>query len=96
MRTNANRELPLRASDREDSSEGRASVPHHQESVARQPHDVIAADDVAALLKVNRKTVYEAAGRGQLPSRRLGRRVLFSRNAVLAWLQCKASSESEQ
>ena len=56
--------------------------------------DVIAAEAVAMLLGVNRKTVYDAASRGQLPSRRLGRRLLFSRSAVLAWLQCKASSES--
>lgn len=57
--------------------------------------DVLDADQVAALLGVNRKTVYEAAGRGDLPSRRLGRRLLFSRIAVLAWLrwnQCTGSS----
>jgi excisionase family DNA binding protein len=63
-------------------------------NTAEDRRDAIAADAVATLLGVNRKTVYDAASRGQLPSRRLGRRLLFSRSAVLAWLQCKASSES--
>lgn len=54
--------------------------------------DVISADEVAALLKVNRKTVYEAAGRGEIPHRRLGKRLLFSRSAVVAWLSCTPAS----
>jgi DNA binding domain, excisionase family len=53
--------------------------------------DVIAAAEVAALLGVCRRAVYDAAGRGEIPHRRLGRRVLFSRSAVLDWLSCKSS-----
>jgi excisionase family DNA binding protein len=49
--------------------------------------DVLSADDVAALLRVDRKTVYEFAGRGEIPCRRLGRRILFYRPAVMAWLR---------
>jgi excisionase family DNA binding protein len=63
-------------------------------NTAENRRDGIGAKAVATLLGVDRKTVYNAASRGQLPSRRLGRRLLFSRSAVLAWLQCKASSES--
>lgn len=48
--------------------------------------DVIGADDVGAILGVNRKTVYEAAGRGQIPCRRVGRRVIFYRPAIMSWL----------
>ena len=48
--------------------------------------DVLSADDVAALLRVDRKTVYEFAGRGEIPCRRLGRRILFYRPAIVAWL----------
>ncbi len=58
--------------------------------------DVIGVDDVAAFLGVDRKTVYEAAGRNTIPHRRLGRRILFSRHALTLWLAgtCKGSSES--
>lgn len=48
--------------------------------------DVLTADEVAEILRVDRKTVYEFAGRGELPCRRLGRRILFSRRALMAWL----------
>jgi excisionase family DNA binding protein len=45
------------------------------------------ADELAELLGVNRKTIYEAAGRGDIPHRRLGRRLIFERVAVLTWLR---------
>src|SRR5215467_14591359 len=35
--------------------------------------DVLTADEVAAILHVDRKMVYEFAGRGEIPCRRLGR-----------------------
>lgn len=45
------------------------------------------ANEVAGLLGVNRKSVYEAAARGEIPGAiRLGRRLLFARARVLAWL----------
>lgn len=44
------------------------------------------ANELAKLLGVNRKTVYEYAARNVIPCRRLGRRFVFSRAAVLAWL----------
>ena len=48
---------------------------------------VLTASEVATLLRVDRKTIYEAAQRGHIPHRRLGRRLLFERGAVLAWLR---------
>jgi excisionase family DNA binding protein len=48
--------------------------------------DILCADDVAAWLKVDRKTVYNAAARGKIPHRRLGKRLLFSRAALVSWL----------
>ncbi len=48
---------------------------------------VLTASEVAKLLRVDRKTIYEAAQRGHIPHRRLGRRLLFERGAVLAWLR---------
>jgi excisionase family DNA binding protein len=47
---------------------------------------VLNATEVADLLGVNRKTIYEAAQRGDIPHQRLGRRLLFERGLVLAWL----------
>ena len=44
-------------------------------------------DEVARLLSVSRKTVYEACGRGELPHRRLGKRIVFSRVAIHRWLE---------
>jgi excisionase family DNA binding protein len=44
------------------------------------------ADEIAVMLDCDPKTVYAAATRGELPCRRLGRRVIFPRIAVLAWL----------
>ena len=53
---------------------------------------VMTAVEVAKLLGVDRKTIYEAARCGQLPHRRLGRRLIFERGAVLAWLRGGAES----
>jgi excisionase family DNA binding protein len=55
--------------------------------------DVLTADEVAGILRVDRKTVYDAAGRGEMPHRRLGKRMVFSRAALLDWLACKGPSE---
>jgi excisionase family DNA binding protein len=54
--------------------------------------DVLSADEVAALLRVDRKTVYDGAGRGEIPCRRLGKRILFSRQFIMLWLERKAAS----
>jgi excisionase family DNA binding protein len=61
-------------------------------SLGRDP-EVMDADEVAAFLGVDRNTVYDYAGRGEIPHRRLGKRLLFSRSAIVAWLgSCKAAS----
>lgn len=59
----------------------------------RQQPEVMTADEVAAMLRVNRKTVYESVERGELPCVRLGRRMLFSRAALLRWLGQGVQSE---
>lgn len=56
--------------------------------------DVMNADDVAAFLGVDRTTVYDFAGRGEIPHQRLGKRLLFRRGALVSWLDsslCKAT-----
>jgi excisionase family DNA binding protein len=67
---------------------------------AREPEcdptsDVLKADEAAAFLGVDRNTVYDYAGRGVIPHQRLGKRLIFRRGALVAWLDsslCKATS----
>jgi excisionase family DNA binding protein len=55
--------------------------------------EVLNADELAAFLGIDRKTVYDYAARGVIPHRRLGRRFLFSRAAVMSWLAaCKVAA----
>ncbi len=55
--------------------------------------EVMDADQTAAFLGVDRKTVYDYANRGAIPHQRLGKRLLFSRSGLVAWLSsCKAAS----
>jgi excisionase family DNA binding protein len=48
--------------------------------------EVLCADEAAAFLGIDRKTVYEYAARGQIPHQRVGKRLLFSRSALVSWL----------
>ena len=55
--------------------------------------ECMCADELARFLGVNRKTVYAYASRGVIPHRRLGRRMVFARSQVVAWLgQCNPGS----
>jgi excisionase family DNA binding protein len=55
--------------------------------------EVLSAEQVAELLGVDSKTVYDYANRGEIPCRRLGRRVLFGRRAILDWLNKPVNDE---
>lgn len=59
---------------------------------APESREVLCADQVAAWLGVDRKSVYNAVARGGLPCQRLGKRLLFSRNALTAWLGAQPPS----
>lgn len=55
--------------------------------------EVMSTEEVASFLGVSRKTVDEYADKGWIPHQRLGRRKLFSRTALMAWLaECKTTS----
>ena len=58
----------------------RAAVAH----VSQQ--EVLTAPEAARLLRIGRDSLYAAANRGEIPHRRLGRRMIFSRSALLRWL----------
>ena len=48
--------------------------------------DVLTIDEAATWLRVDRKTLYDAANRRAIPCARLGRRILLSRAALGRWL----------
>lgn len=68
----------------------RRAIAAFQDAVAGNgfgEHAVLTVDELAAILRVNRKTVYVAAGKGQIPgARRIGRSIRFHREATLRWL----------
>ena len=48
---------------------------------------ILTVDELAALLRINRKTCYEAISRREIPgAQKIGRTIRVSRDAVLAWL----------
>ncbi len=48
--------------------------------------EVLTAEEAAEFLRVDRKTVYEYVARRKIPHQRLGRRIILSRSALLAWI----------
>lgn len=60
------------------------------------PAEVLNVAEVAKLLRVGTNTVYEAAGRGEIPHRRVGRRLIFSRAAVMKWLEDSKPANGDQ
>ena len=63
-----------------------AVVPIRPEPPVTNLEDALNADDVARLFKVGRRTVYEWAASGALPSVRIGRTVRFRRVDIAALL----------
>ena len=52
----------------------------------------LTVEEVASLLGLGRTAAYEAARRGQIPFRRLGRRVVVPVPALLTWLGADPNS----
>ena len=48
--------------------------------------DVIDVSSVVRMLRVGRNKVYEMVARNEIPHRRSGRRIRFSRTAIMRWL----------
>lgn len=78
-----------------DSATGRALPAALLGEVAANPeHECMTADELASWLRVNRKTVYQYAARNVIPCRRLGRRLVFLRPAVTAWLGRSSTADT--
>lgn len=54
----------------------------------------LTVDEAALVLGIGRTAAYEAARRGQLPTRRLGRRLFVPVPAFLEWLGVPAAPDS--
>ena len=48
--------------------------------------ECMSVEEAAEFLGVDRKTLYDACGRGEVPHRRIGRRIVILRSVLLAWL----------
>ncbi|MCA1846511.1 MAG: helix-turn-helix domain-containing protein [Actinobacteria bacterium] len=59
---------------------------------ALQGRVTISVEEAARLLGLGRSAAYEAARRGELPTRRLGRRLLVPVPALLEWLGLPAAA----
>ncbi len=77
----------------------RKSVPPRQ----RASGPIVATDaimtvnETAALLRVERKLVYDLVSRGDLPgARRVGRLIRISRDAVMSWLDNRKLTSAER
>ena len=57
---------------------------------------VLDVEDVARLLRVGRNTIYELVGRNEIPSRRLGKQIRFSRAAIMRWLDAWSSRGAKE
>jgi len=54
---------------------------------AAAPSPILTVDELAALLRLNRKTVYDALSRGEIPgARRVGSTYRILRAVVIEWL----------
>ena len=56
---------------------------------------LMTASEVAELLRVPRSTVYELARRRRIPFLKVGRRTLFARHTLLAWIAAQTVNPPE-
>ena len=55
-------------------------------SIRSELPEVLSHEEACELLKISKNSLYDGAGRGEIPHRRLGNRLLFSRAALMTWL----------
>lgn len=58
--------------------------------------DVMTVDDVAAMLKIGRAAVYESVSRDEIPHRRVGKQIRFSRQGIMRWLASWSSQGAKE
>jgi excisionase family DNA binding protein len=63
---------------------------------APRDDDVLDVSAASRLLRVGRNTVYELVGRNQIPHRRLGKQIRFSRAAIRRWFDSWSSQGAKE
>jgi excisionase family DNA binding protein len=58
--------------------------------------DVLAVEGVSRLLRIGRNTIYELVARNEIPHRRLGKQIRFSRAAIMRWLDSWSSQVAKE
>ena len=75
----------------DEARRAEAAPDRRRADAGRQAPDlppILTVDELADFLRLNRKTVYEAVSRGEIPGvRRIGHTFRISRDAVLQWLR---------
>jgi excisionase family DNA binding protein len=66
---------------------------HKPAAPARSP-DVLDVHSAAALLTVSADTVYDLFAKGELPGRKVGRKWITTKSAVMRWIENSASNDS--
>lgn len=60
----------------------------------RRKPDILDVHGIAALLTVSTDTVYELLQSGELPGRKVGRKWLTTRNAVMRWVEQSMAADT--
>lgn len=58
--------------------------------------DVLDVEGATRLLRIGRNTIYELVGRNEIPHRRLGKQIRFSRAAIMRWLDPWSSQGAKE
>jgi excisionase family DNA binding protein len=69
-----------------------AQLTQHPSLDALSGRLTVTVDEVATLLGLGRSAAYEAARRGEIPTRRLGRRIVIPVPLLLEWLGVSAAA----
>ena len=67
---------------------------HSRKKHGTRKPDILDVHGIAALLTVSTDTVYELLASGQLPGRKVGRKWLTTRNAVMRWVEQSMAAET--
>ena len=67
---------------------------HSRRKTPPRPPDILDVRGVAVLLMVSTDTVYTLFASGQLPGRKVGRKWLTTRNAVMRWVEESMSADT--
>jgi excisionase family DNA binding protein len=69
---------------------------HSRKKTATRKPDILDVRGIAALLTVSTDTVYDLLASGQLPGRKVGRKWLSTRNAVMKWVEQSMVAETSK